>query len=263
MKRAERPPATPGEYHLYADLAWLWPVLSPPDGYASEAASLVRHYARLRRGPRGQRPTLLDLGAGGGHVIANLAPRFDCTAVDRSRAMLRQCARLVPEAERVVGDLRRVRLERRYDAVLLHDAADYLLNKADIRAALRTAAAHLDPGGVLFVAPTYTREDFADGEFAEDGAVTANARIQYSSLVHDPNPNDTRYELVLVYMIHELDKRKVRVIEDRHQCGLFQRSEWLEAFDAAGFAMKLVKDDNPWTLFAGVKQPAAKRRSPS
>jgi SAM-dependent methyltransferase len=255
--------AADGQYHLYGDLAWLWPLLSPPDGYVSEAASLRQHYARLRRKPRGVRPTLLDLGAGGGHVIAHLADRFDCTALDRSPEMLRLCAELVPEAECVLGDLRRVRLERRYDAVLLHDAADYLLNRADIRAALRTAAAHLEPGGVLFVAPTYTRDDFADGEFAQDGVLTPDAQVQYSSLVHDPNPRDTRYELVLVYMIQDRRKRRVRVVEDRHQCGLFQRSEWLELLDAAGFEMKHAPDDNPWTLFAGVKKPPAPRRSGS
>jgi hypothetical protein len=175
--------------------------------------------------------------------------------------MLEQCARLVPGAERVLGDLRHVRLERRYDAVLLHDAADYLLSKADIRAALRTAAAHLEPGGVLFVAPTYTREDFADGEFAQDGVTTPDAQIQYSSLVHDPNPRDSRYELVLVYMIHDRKQRRVRVVEDRHQCGLFQRSDWLSLLAAGGFAMQHVPDDNPWTLFAGTKQPAAPGRA--
>jgi SAM-dependent methyltransferase len=233
-------------------------VLSPPESYASEALSLARQYAGLRAARRGVRPRLLDLGAGGGHVITHLTKRFDCTAVDQSVAMLAECARLVPEAERVVADLRKVRLEQRYDVVLLHDAADYLLSKADIKAALRTASAHLDPGGVLFVAPTYTHEDFTDGEFAEDGASTDDARIQYSSLVHDPNPDDTRYELVLVYIIHELRRRRVRVVEDRHQCGLFRRSDWLELLDDAGFAMEHVDDENPWTLFAGVKKPPAR-----
>jgi SAM-dependent methyltransferase len=259
-RRAASAPRASAEYHLYGDLAWLWPLLSPPESYSDEAASLVRHYARLRGRPRGVRPSLLDLGAGGGHVIHHLAERFDCTAVDHSPAMLRQCAELVPEAERVLADLRKVRLERRYDVVLLHDAADYMLSSADVRAALRTAAAHLEPGGVLFVAPTYTREDFSDGEFAQDGAATAEAHVQYSSLVHDANPKDTRYELVLVYMIHDLVRRRVRVIEDRHQCGLFARSDWLELLDAAGFDMRHAPDDNPWTLFAGTKRARAARR---
>jgi SAM-dependent methyltransferase len=260
-RRAARAPrAVAGEYHLYGDLAWLWPLLSPPESYADEAASLVRHYTSLRGRARGTRPSLLDLGAGGGHVIHHLAERFDCTAVDRSPAMLRLCAELVPQAERVLGDLRKVRLERRYDVVLLHDAADYLTSAADVRAALRTAAAHLEPGGVLFVAPTYTREDFSDGEFAQDGAATLEANVQYSSLVHDPNPKDTRYELVLVYMIHDLVRRRVRVVEDRHQCGLFAKSDWLDLLDAAGFDMRHAPDDNPWTLFAGTRRARASRR---
>jgi SAM-dependent methyltransferase len=241
------------KHRLYTDLAWLWPLLSPPEGYAEEAKALVRYYKRVARKPP-RRPRLLDLGAGGGHVLSHLTQRFECTAVDASRTMLANCARLAPGVERVVADLRRVRLKQRFDVVLLHDAADYLLRPTDVRAALRTAALHLEPGGVLFVAPTYTRDNFTDGEFACDGASSGEFDVHYSTLVHDADPTDTRYEMVLVYVIRDRRRGSVRVIEDRHRCGLFSRKEWLAELRAAGFSAQWLEDAKAWSLFGATKR---------
>ena len=235
---------------LYADLAWLWPILSPPEHYAAEARTLLRQYRSLVPKRGRTRPRLLDLGAGGGHLLVHLARHFDCTAVDLSRAMLENCARLVPSARRVVGDMRTLRLEERFDAVLIHDAVDYMLSPDDLRAALDTAAAHLVPGGALFVAPTYTRDNFVDGDAEHDADPSAN--LTYLSYVHDPDPRDTEYELVLVYLIRG-ERRGVEVTVDRHRCGLFPVEDWLSALKQAGFSARCVEDDKAWTLFAGTR----------
>ena len=124
---------------LYSDLAWLWPILSPPEHYEDEAETLRQLYAELGR-PRSPLPRLLDLGAGGGHVLAQLSGDFDCTASDLSPAMLELCARLVPGARRVVGDMRTLRLGELFDAVLIQDAVDYMRTAADVRSALATCS---------------------------------------------------------------------------------------------------------------------------
>jgi SAM-dependent methyltransferase len=236
----------------------LWPILSPPEHYVDEVATLRATFRRLKRAVRTrapkQRPRLLDLGAGGGHLLAHLARDFECTAVDLSPAMLENCARLVPEARRVTGDMRSLRLGEQFDAVLIHDAIDYMATPDDVRAALGTAAAHLGPGGVLFVAPTYTRDNFVDGESAHDADPSAN--LTYLSYVHDPNPEDTEYELVLVYLIRDAATRAVDASVDRHRCGLFAESEWLSFLAEADFSASRVEDDKAWTLFAGTKRGA-------
>jgi SAM-dependent methyltransferase len=241
---------------LYRDLAWLWPLLSPPDHYADEAATLRATFRRLRRGakttPPKRRPRLLDLGAGGGHLLVHLQQHFDCTAADLSPSMLDNCARLVPEVRRVQGDMRSLRLGERFDAVLIHDAIDSMATRDDVRAALGTAAAHLDAGGVLFVAPTYTRDNFIDGESAHDADPSAN--LTYLSYVHDRDPGDSEYELVLVYLIRDPVTRAVDASIDRHRCGLFAESEWLSFLAEANFSARRIEDDKAWTLFAGTKR---------
>jgi SAM-dependent methyltransferase len=235
---------------LYSDLAWLWPILSPPEHYEAEAETLRQLYARFgRSGP--PVPRLLDLGAGGGHLLAQLAGEFDCTASDLSPAMLELCSRLVPGARRVVGDMRSLRLGERFDAVLIQDAVDYMRTPADVRAALATAAAHLEPGGVLFVAPTYTSDNFVDADAEHDADESGD--LTYLSYVHDPDPSDTEYELVLVYLLRDAATRGVEVTVDRHRCGLFSEHDWLELLAEAGFSAQSVEDDKAWTLFVGTK----------
>jgi SAM-dependent methyltransferase len=234
----------------------LWPILSPPEHYADEAATLRATFERLRGGQKRrkpkERPRLLDLGAGGGHLLVHLTRDFECTAVDLSASMLENCARLVPEVRRVQGDMRALRLAEQFDAVLIHDAIDYMATPDDVRAALGTAAAHLGPGGVLFVAPTYTRDNFVDGESAHDADPSAN--LTYLSYVHDPDPKDSEYELVLVYLIRDLATRAVEASVDRHRCGLFAESEWLSFIKEADFSARRIEDDKAWTLFAGAKR---------
>lgn len=236
---------------LYTDLAWLWPVLSPPEHYAEEADTLRELYASLAQ-PVPRPPRLLELGAGGGHLLAHLSEDFDCTASDLSPAMLELCARLVPSARRVLGDMRTLRLEERFDVVLIQDAVDYMRTPADVQAALATAAAHLEPGGTVFVAPTYTRDNFAPGEAEHDADPSGN--LTYLSYVHASNPASTEYELVLVYLIRDPARCSVDVSVDRHRCGLFSEREWLGFMRDAGFAAQRAEDDKAWTLFAGTKR---------
>lgn len=172
--------------------------------------------------------------------------------------MLDNCARLVPAARRVLGDMRTLRLDERFDVVLIHDAIDYMASARDVRAALASAAAHLDAGGILFVAPTYTRDNFTDGESDHDADPSAN--LTYLSYVHDPDPKDTEYELVLVYLMRDARTRVVETAVDRHRCGLFAEHEWLSLLSRAGFSGRRVEDDKAWTLFAATKRRAATPR---
>jgi SAM-dependent methyltransferase len=243
---------------LYDDLAYLWPILSPPEHYSAEAAVLRGLIEKHFVGASDQRRSVLELGAGGGHTLVHLANDYDCTAVDLSDPMLANCRHLVPEVQTVVGDMRTLRLDKTYNAVFIHDAVDYMLSELDVKQALETAAEHLKPGGLCVIAPTYTRETFADGEVADDGTTTDSQELTYFSYVHDPDPTDDTFEMILLYLIRENPTRSVEVIEDRHTCGLFSSEQWLAWMSDAGFDARHEEapgpEDEPWSLFAGVKR---------
>lgn len=241
---------------LYDDLAWLWPMLSPPEHYEAEAAYLQQRIAtHLGPGPK----RILELGAGGGHTLVHLASQtggqHTCVAVDLSEPMLENCRALIPGIETHVGDMRDLDLGQTFDAVLVHDAIDYLLTPGDIAATLGVVHRHLVPGGLAFIAPTYTRETFIDGDVADDGTTTNHEELTYFTFVHDPDEADDTFEMVLLYLIRPHDTRQVRVVEDRHTCGLFSESDWMSAVTRAGFATERVEqEDGAWSLFLGTKR---------
>lgn len=232
---------------LYTDLAHLWPHLSPPEHYAEENETLRELIDEaLGQPPAGQRWSLLELGAGGGHSTVHLKAHYDCTASDLSPQMLTHCKALNPDVPTVEGDMRDMRLGKQFDAVLICDAIDYMTTRGDAVAALKTIAAHLRPGGVALFAPTYTRETFTDGEVADDGTtipgIAGDDDLTYFSFVHDPDPADSTFEMILLYLLRDHETRQVQTIEDRHTCGLFSISDWQDMASEAGLQTEALAD---------------------
>lgn len=229
---------------LYHELAELWPLVSPPEDYAEEARVVLRRTRqRLGRPPRGQRWSLLELGSGGGHLLSHLTGDFHVEAVDPAPRMIAQSRRLNPGVRHHLGDMRRIRLRRSFDIVLIHDAIGYMLSESDLRQAMRTAAIHLHSGGALIVMPDYLHETFIDGEAAQDANTAEDIQVSFVSQVHDANPRDGRFELLMVFMIRRAGT--LRVVEDRHRCGLFSRADWTHALLQSGFTAVTIEVHAP------------------
>ncbi len=245
---------------LYDDLAPFWPLLSPPRDYRDEAQRIrqlllaygVDHPpADGAGGDAGRpRPALLELGAGGGHTLCHLTDTFDAVAVDLSAPMLENCRNLNPDVECIVGDMRSIRLGRQFDAVLCHDAIDYITGIEDLAQVFETARVHLRPGGIFIAAPTYTREEWVENQIETDQHGDGRFIVSYMSYVYDPDPADTRFEMVMVILIR--DGAELRVFEDRHTCGLFDSDTWLRTLEDRGFDAAIEPDEAmPYRLFIG------------
>jgi SAM-dependent methyltransferase len=223
---------------FYEELADWWTLFSAPADYREEADDLV---ARLALGPRAQKPLLLELGSGGGNLASHLADRFVLTLSDLSPGMLAMSRAQNPKAEHVQGDMRSLRLGRRFDAVVIHDAIMYMTTPADLRAALQTAALHCRPDGVVAVLPDYVKETFAPG--TDDGGHDGEdgRALRYLEWVWDPDPNDDTYVADYAFLLRSADG-EVRAVHDRHIEGLFARSRWLEWFAEAGLRAECQRD---------------------
>ena len=125
-------PSADYEYRLYRDLADWWPLISPPREYAEEAAYLSAVLSSTAAVPVHE---VLDLGSGGGHVAMHLKDKFTLTLVDISDDMLAVSRRLNPECRHLGGDMRTIQLARTFDAVLVHDAIDYITTQDDLSVA--------------------------------------------------------------------------------------------------------------------------------
>ena len=220
-------------------------------GYAEEASSFLS----MMDLPAGERPTLLELGSGGGNLASHLKAQLSATLSDLSPAMLDVSRRLNPELEHIQGDMRSLRLNRTFDIVLIHDAIAYCTTLDDLGAALRTAALHCRPGGLVIVAPDYVTESFqpgtdTGGEDAPDGRA-----LRYLEWAWDPDPSDTTIEVAYAIVTREADGR-MRVELDQHHEGLFPEADWLAVFHAAGLVPRVVPDQWGRHVFVA-RKPAA------
>jgi SAM-dependent methyltransferase len=243
---------------MYSDLAEWWPVLSPPEEYAEEAPIMA---GLLRTGGAPVR-TLLELGCGGGHLASHLPehlPDVSMTLVDLSEQMLAVSRALNPHAEHVAADMRTLRLNRRFDAVLVHDAIDYLLDPAELDALAATVAAHLAPGGVAVLAPDHVVEAFHPATLWGGSDAPDGRAARYLEWTHDPDPGDTWAQADYAFVLREAGGT-VRYEGETHRFGLFDVQTWLDVLDRAGLTAAAVAeqpddDRQPRTLFVARRPP--------
>jgi SAM-dependent methyltransferase len=234
---------------LYHDLAWLFPIITPPEDYVGEAAQFshaIRQYTRLPA------HTLLDLGCGAGHLDIHLSQEFQVTGVDLSESMLELARHLNPQVEYLAGDMRSLHLERTFDAVMIADAIDYMLTEQDLLAAFCTAYEHLKPGGVFCTYAEETSENFVQNGTYTSTHKQGDIEVALVENYYDPDPQDTIFEMTFVYLIRRAGVLSIET--DSHRVGIFPQATWERLLRQAGFEVQQVwfeEADGP--MFVGIK----------
>lgn len=238
---------------LYDELAAWWPLLSPPEEYVGEAADLLPRLGMTAGEAPARRPTLLELGSGGGSLAFHLKRHFRLTLTDVAPAMLAVSRAINPECEHLVGDMFALRLHRQFDAVLIHDAIQYATTPAKVRAALRTAATHCRPGGRVAVLPDFTREVFDPGTDHGGRDGPDGRGLRYLEWAWDPDPSDHTYLVEYAFLLRSADG-SVTVEHDRHEEGLFSRGDWLRWFEAEGIPATCAADPYGREVFVAYRR---------
>lgn len=223
------------ENRLYGDLASWFHLLSAPAEYAEEAAMYSKKLEEACESPPS---TVLELGSGAGNNASHMKSRFELTLVEPSEGMLELSRRINPECEHIQEDMRTVRLGRTFDAVFVHDAVDYMLTEADMRAAFETAFVHCNPRGAALFAPDHVRENFKP-DTDHGGNDDGDCGLRFLQWTSDPDPADTSYVMDFAYLLRD-ETGAVSVEHDRHRCGLFARDEWMTWLSEAGFVPRCV-----------------------
>ncbi len=240
---------------LYSELAPWFHLLTSPDEYRDEAAFYSQLLVDSAHIPVNE---VLELGSGGGNNAFHLKTRFTLTLTDLSLEMLDISRKLNPECEHVHGDMRNLRLDRQFDAVFVHDAIDYMLNKADLWKTFTTAFIHCKPGGAALFCPDYIRETFS--ESTETGGHDESERgLRYMDWTWDPDKKGESWVSHFVFIMRDGDNVAYRT--DEHHCGLFAGQTWLDLLEKAGFKdVKMVPhpeiDNWPTPVFTARKPQA-------
>ena len=215
----------------YNDLAWTEDWLADPAEYEDE----VKVYVDLIRGTASESPrTLLHLGSGAGGHDTFFKRHFAVTGVDLSPGMLIKARKVHPDIEYIEGDMRTLRLNRQFDAVVIPDSIDYMASRQDLQQAIQTAVMHLKTGGVLLVVAK-TEEIFRNNNFAYSGLKDGiHVTLFENNYINPLHPNT--YEATLVYLIRE--RGELTIQTEQQVLGLFSQEIWNEVFKNAGITMK-------------------------
>jgi hypothetical protein len=219
---------------IYRDLVSWYPLLDPVDDHLDEA---ITYREALEDAVTPRPETLLELGAGAGHNASHLKAHFRCTLTDVSEPMQALSRELNPECEHLLGDMRTLRLNRTFDAVLVHDAVVYMTSEADLRAAALTAFVHTRPGGAAIFAPDHVRETFRD--IAQlHGADQGDRALRCLEWTWDPDPEDDTYAVEYSFLLR--DGAEMRSVHDRHVEGLFSRETWMKVLASVGYRVETI-----------------------
>jgi SAM-dependent methyltransferase len=220
-------------YRLYQELAGWWPLISPPDEYAEEAAYLAAVLGSAAIPAREVRE-VLDLGSGGGNVALHLKERFALTLVDLSGEMLAVSRQLNPECTHLAGDMRTVRLGRSFDAVLVHDAVDYVTSEADLRQVIGTAFAHCRPGGLAAFVPDHTADTFHAISGGGGSSDPSGRQASFREWTWDPDSADDWVRAEYEFVLRAADGT-VQKVHETHRLGAFRHRTWIRLLTDAGF----------------------------
>lgn len=221
---------------LYRDLAWTWPIISPPEHYIEETemfAQMIRENSQILV------KTVLNLGCGGGHNDMTLKKHFQVTSVDISKPMLELARKLNPEITYHIGDMRSVRLDKLFDAVIILDSINYMTTKEDLRAAFVTAFEHLKPGGVFLTVVEVTPVTLQPVKTSFSTHTSGDVTITFIENYYYPERKEGTYEATFIYLVRREGKLKIET--DHHICGIFELKTWLRLLKDIGFVVKQMK----------------------
>jgi SAM-dependent methyltransferase len=233
---------------LYSSLAPWFHLLTSPADYTEEAEFIRATLVAASPSPV---RTVLELGSGGGNNASHLKAHFQLTLADVSREMLELSRVLNPECEHIVGDMRSMRLDREFDAVLIQDAIMYMTTPDQLRACMQTAFDHCRTDGVALLLPDMVKEKFVSG--VHHGGRDGESRsLRFIEWTYDSDPSDSSYTVDFALLLRE-GSGPVRVDHDHHVFGLFSRNTWLHTLVSVGFTAGVLEDPSGREVFLGLK----------
>ena len=198
--------------------------------------------------------TILELGCGtGNHAMLLAKAGYHVHGVDLSTEMLKYAGdrsdRVSPElAARLQfsqGDLRQVRLDRKFDIVLsLFHVISYQTTNEDLLAAFETAKIHLKPGGIFIFDVWYGPAVLSDPPTVrikrlEDRSIQVTriaeptiypnenlVDVNYHIFIKDLDNNDID-ELKETHTMRYLFKPELELILSKLQMQIIEQREWL------------------------------------
>ncbi len=200
------------ELKLYSDLAEIYDQLYLNIFNYDQDAELVDSILK-----KYQITELLEIGCGSGHLAKLLLEKgYKITGVDRYEEMLMIARKRLPEVEFIQQDIRELKLEKRFDAIIaMGRMFTYMTMNQDIEQSIHSIASWLNTDGILlfdnFSAPHFVK-NFKENEEKIHEVDLGHRKIKRISLNTWNLKHGVTFNWHARYQIEEQDK--LREIED-------------------------------------------------
>lgn len=216
--------------------------------YVAESASL---HALIEQYERSSGKRLLDVACGTGMHLAQLSKHYDAAGLDLDENLLAIARTRCPDLSFHHADMRDFDLGETFDIVTcLFSSIAYLVEYDDLVSAFRAFYRHLTPGGIAIVEGFVRPEDWKQGFIHTLHVDEPGLKITRMNV---SQRRDSFVQIEFHYLIGT--REGVTHETEMHLSRLYTDEEYLAAFEAAGFDVKLVSDGlmAPRSLFVGVK----------
>jgi len=178
---------------------------------------------------------ILELGSGtGNHAKYLLKEKYNITGVEKSSSMI-AFAKKIPKLKCVLGDVRTVRLNKKFNAVIsLFHVINYLLSLLDLNNFFKTANIHLNNNGLLIFDTWHDRsikiKNISDNKVFKinNYVITrkSNSKIIKNKII------DIRFKFIIV-----LNKKIISSFSEKHLIRYFSFREIMLSAKKNGFQL--------------------------
>ena len=182
--------------------------------------------------------TLLDVACGTGEHLKYLQKDFLVEGLDLDEELLKMVVHKLPGIPVHHANMLDFNLGRKFDVVAcLFSSIGYVVTKQNLHMAIRNMQRHTLAGGLLFVEPWFSPEQFHSGAVRAafvDQPKLKIARMNVSKVI------DGKIS-VLDFQYLIATPEGVNHFSERHELGLFTHQEYLVAFQECG--MNVIHDE--------------------
>ena len=213
----------------YDDRAELYDKIYEWKDYESEAWRLRQLLLNtgLEEGSR-----ILEVACGTGPHMQHLTGTFEMTGTDLNEPMLALARERLPDVTFFPADMRRLQVDEPFDALLcLFSSIGYMHGVEALGEVAAAFAAAVRPGGVLVVEPWISRDIFDDGLPSLYTWEDKDLKLARACVIRAEGRKSV---LDFHWMVARRDA-DVDHFTERHELWMFNRTEYLDALDGAGF----------------------------
>jgi ubiquinone/menaquinone biosynthesis C-methylase UbiE len=194
--------------------------------YRTEAKDIIRIIGREH--PRAR--TLLDVACGTGRHLEFLAQYFVVEGVDSNSAFLERAKLRCLGIPLHLQDMASLDLKHKFDAItILFSSIVCTKTLPRLNQTIHSMARHLQPGGIVLVEPFFDIENYRYPTITANFVDKPDLKIAW---MYTSRRAGRVGILDMKYMVGT--KAGVDIIDERHELGLFDRNDYLQAFQDAG-----------------------------